>query len=134
MLEPMSAGDRKVVHDAIGEIPGVRSYSEGEPPDRYVVISRVEDEAATVEATPPAETMAEEIPEEDEAATVEATPPAETMAEEIPEEDEAATVEATPPAETMAEEIPKEDEAEPSEQTADAGGEADAPEPDEVRD
>ena len=39
MLEPMNASDRKVIHDAISEIAGVRSYSEGEPPDRYVVIS-----------------------------------------------------------------------------------------------
>ena len=39
MLEPMNASDRKVIHDAVSEIAGVRSYSEGEPPDRYVVIS-----------------------------------------------------------------------------------------------
>ena len=39
MLEPMNASDRKVIHDAISEIAGVRSYSEGEPPDRYVVIA-----------------------------------------------------------------------------------------------
>ncbi len=39
MLEPMSAGDRKVIHDAIAEIEGVRSYSEGEAPRRYVVIA-----------------------------------------------------------------------------------------------
>jgi spoIIIJ-associated protein len=55
MLEPMNASDRKVIHDAISEIVGVRSYSEGEPPDRYVVISvdseTVEDESAD-EASP----------------------------------------------------------------------------------
>lgn len=39
MLEPMNAADRKVVHDAAGEIEGVRSYSEGEEPRRAVVIS-----------------------------------------------------------------------------------------------
>lgn len=39
MLEPMNAGDRKVVHDAIAEVEGVRSYSEGEEPRRSVVIS-----------------------------------------------------------------------------------------------
>ncbi len=39
MLEPMSAGDRKVIHDAVGEREGVRSYSEGESPQRYVVIA-----------------------------------------------------------------------------------------------
>ncbi|HJU52089.1 MAG TPA: RNA-binding cell elongation regulator Jag/EloR [Acidimicrobiia bacterium] len=45
MLEPMSAADRKVIHDAVAAADGVRSYSEGEPPRRYVVISQVEDEA-----------------------------------------------------------------------------------------
>ena len=30
MLEPMNAADRKVVHDAIAAIEGVRSYSEGD--------------------------------------------------------------------------------------------------------
>ncbi len=39
MLEPMNPADRKVVHDAIGEIDGVRSFSEGEDPDRSVIIS-----------------------------------------------------------------------------------------------
>ena len=38
-LEPMSAGDRKVIHDAAGERAGVRSYSEGESPQRYVVLA-----------------------------------------------------------------------------------------------
>jgi spoIIIJ-associated protein len=37
-LEPMSAYERKVVHDAVGEIEGVSSFSEGEEPDRRVVI------------------------------------------------------------------------------------------------
>ncbi|HKY48489.1 MAG TPA: RNA-binding cell elongation regulator Jag/EloR [Acidimicrobiia bacterium] len=45
MLEPMSAADRKVIHDAVAEREGVRSYSEGEPPRRYVVIATT-DEAA----------------------------------------------------------------------------------------
>ncbi len=39
MLEPMNAADRKVVHDAIAEVDGVRSFSEGEEPRRAVVIS-----------------------------------------------------------------------------------------------
>lgn len=39
MLEPMSASDRKVIHDAVAARDGVRSFSEGEPPRRYVVIS-----------------------------------------------------------------------------------------------
>ena len=39
MLEPMNAVDRKVVHDAVSGIDGVRSYSEGTEPRRSVVIS-----------------------------------------------------------------------------------------------
>jgi spoIIIJ-associated protein len=37
-LEPMPPADRKVVHDAINEIPGVTTTSEGEEPNRRVVI------------------------------------------------------------------------------------------------
>ena len=37
-LEPMSAADRKVVHDAVNEIDGVQTRSEGEDPSRYIVI------------------------------------------------------------------------------------------------
>lgn len=44
MLEPMGAGDRKVIHDAIATRQGVRSFSEGEPPQRYVVIAREEED------------------------------------------------------------------------------------------
>ena len=39
MLEPMNPADRKVVHHAVSDIDGVRSLSEGEDPDRSVVIS-----------------------------------------------------------------------------------------------
>ncbi len=39
MLEPLNAADRKVVHNAVAEIEGVRSYSEGEDPRRSVVIA-----------------------------------------------------------------------------------------------
>lgn len=39
MLEPMSPADRKVIHDAAAAREGVISYSEGEPPKRYVVLS-----------------------------------------------------------------------------------------------
>ncbi len=38
-LEAMSAPDRKVVHDTVNEIGGVVSSSEGDDPDRRVVIS-----------------------------------------------------------------------------------------------
>lgn len=39
MLEPMNAADRKVIHDAVADIEGVRSYSEGDEPHRSVVIA-----------------------------------------------------------------------------------------------
>lgn len=39
MLEPMSPADRKVIHDAAAAHERVTSYSEGEPPRRYVVLS-----------------------------------------------------------------------------------------------
>jgi spoIIIJ-associated protein len=38
VLEPMSAVDRKVIHDTAGELSGVSSISEGEDPYRYVVL------------------------------------------------------------------------------------------------
>lgn len=37
-LEPMSAYERKIVHDAVAEIDGVSSFSEGEEPNRKVVV------------------------------------------------------------------------------------------------
>jgi spoIIIJ-associated protein len=40
-LEPMNAFERKIVHDVISKISGVESESEGEDPDRRVVVSRV---------------------------------------------------------------------------------------------
>jgi spoIIIJ-associated protein len=44
MLEPMSAADRKVIHDTVAAREGVESYSEGEPPRRYVVIATTDEE------------------------------------------------------------------------------------------
>lgn len=38
VLEPMSPADRKAVHDAINEIDGVGTSSEGEEPNRRVVV------------------------------------------------------------------------------------------------
>ena len=38
-LDPMNRLDRKVVHDAVSEIEGVESCSEGNDPTRYVVIT-----------------------------------------------------------------------------------------------
>jgi spoIIIJ-associated protein len=37
-LEPMTSYERKVVHDAVAEIDGASSFSEGEEPNRKVVI------------------------------------------------------------------------------------------------
>jgi spoIIIJ-associated protein len=37
-LDPMNPFERKVVHDAIAAVDGVRSESEGEEPHRYVVV------------------------------------------------------------------------------------------------
>ncbi len=38
VLEPMNAADRKIVHDAIVEMTGVQTASEGEEPRRRVVL------------------------------------------------------------------------------------------------
>jgi spoIIIJ-associated protein len=38
-LESMSPADRKAVHDAVNEIAGVATRSEGEDPNRYIVIA-----------------------------------------------------------------------------------------------
>jgi spoIIIJ-associated protein len=39
VLDPLSPLERRIVHQALTEISGVRTYSEGEDPDRYVIIS-----------------------------------------------------------------------------------------------
>jgi spoIIIJ-associated protein len=39
-LEPMSAYERKVVHDTVAEVGGLETASEGEEPQRFVVIRR----------------------------------------------------------------------------------------------
>lgn len=39
MLEPMNPADRKVVHDAVADVDGIRSFSEGEDPNRSVVLA-----------------------------------------------------------------------------------------------
>lgn len=38
-LEPMTASERKVVHDHLKERPGIETFSEGEDPDRCVVVA-----------------------------------------------------------------------------------------------
>jgi spoIIIJ-associated protein len=37
-LEPMNAYERKIVHDAVGEVAGASSFSEGEEPNRKVIV------------------------------------------------------------------------------------------------
>jgi spoIIIJ-associated protein len=37
-LEPMSSYERKIVHTAVAEVAGASSYSEGEEPQRKVII------------------------------------------------------------------------------------------------
>jgi len=44
MLEPMNSVDRKTLHDAVSEISGIRSYSEGREPYRSVVFAPNEDQ------------------------------------------------------------------------------------------
>jgi spoIIIJ-associated protein len=39
-MEPMNPYERKVVHDAAAEVAGVETSSEGEEPDRRVVIRK----------------------------------------------------------------------------------------------
>ncbi len=39
-LEPMNAYERKLVHDAVAEFNGLETVSEGEDPERFVVVSR----------------------------------------------------------------------------------------------
>lgn len=68
MLEPMNAADRKVVHDTVAEISGIRSFSEGEEPRRAVVI------AAEAGSAPPAAESSSE------AAAAEGDAPEETPA------------------------------------------------------
>ena len=45
-LEPMPPPDRKVVHDAVNDIPGVTTISEGEEPYRRVLLVPVSPDAA----------------------------------------------------------------------------------------
>jgi spoIIIJ-associated protein len=38
LLEPMSAVERRIVHERLADEPGVRTVSEGVEPNRYVVV------------------------------------------------------------------------------------------------
>jgi spoIIIJ-associated protein len=39
-LEPMGAPERRIVHLALQDEEGIETHSEGEEPDRYVVVTR----------------------------------------------------------------------------------------------
>lgn len=41
-LDPMNSYERRIVHNAVGTIKGVTSHSEGEEPNRYVIIKKEE--------------------------------------------------------------------------------------------
>ena len=45
-MEPMSAADRKIIHDTVNGIDGVATTSEGMDPRRYVVVRPVTDDDA----------------------------------------------------------------------------------------
>jgi spoIIIJ-associated protein len=39
VLDPLSAMERRIVHQALADQPGIRTYSEGDEPERYIVIA-----------------------------------------------------------------------------------------------
>ncbi len=39
VLEPLHANERRIIHSALADDPDVYTYSEGEEPDRHIVIS-----------------------------------------------------------------------------------------------
>lgn len=49
-LSPMSAHDRRIIHMAIAEMPGLSSRSEGEGDDRHILVVPAEGTAATAVA------------------------------------------------------------------------------------
>jgi spoIIIJ-associated protein len=66
-LEPMNASDRRVIHQAVGELSGVTTESHGEGRDRHIVILPTEDEEVgdeKLEAEKPEEAKEPESTEE----------------------------------------------------------------------
>lgn len=43
-FEPMRSYERKIIHDSVGEVEGVKSWSEGDGEHRYVVVSKVKED------------------------------------------------------------------------------------------
>jgi spoIIIJ-associated protein len=88
MLEPMNPADRKTVHDAVVDIEGVSSFSEGEEPNRSVVIALapgVAPRSAGRAEEPGGSDEANDTPESDEANDT----PESDEANDTPESDEA---------------------------------------------
>ncbi len=42
-LEPMPPSERRIVHEYLRERPGIETHSEGEEPERFLVVSPVDD-------------------------------------------------------------------------------------------
>jgi spoIIIJ-associated protein len=42
-LDPMPASERRIVHEHLRERGGIETYSEGEEPDRYLVVAPLDD-------------------------------------------------------------------------------------------
>ena len=40
-MDPMTNSERKIIHKALSQIEGVESHSEGDDPNRYVVVIKV---------------------------------------------------------------------------------------------
>lgn len=70
-LEPMSASDRKIVHDTVNEIEGVSTSSEGEEERRHVVIHAAAPVTGAPVAPPAGDPDEAELPEESDGAEVE---------------------------------------------------------------
>jgi spoIIIJ-associated protein len=45
-LDPMPASERRVVHEHLRDRGDVRTHSEGEEPERYLVVSPLEEEGS----------------------------------------------------------------------------------------
>jgi len=41
VLDPLSPMERRIIHNTLTDFPGIRTYSEGEEPQRYIIITPV---------------------------------------------------------------------------------------------
>ena len=39
VLDPLSPMERRIIHNVVSEMPGLQTYSEGEEPERFIIIS-----------------------------------------------------------------------------------------------